>query len=72
MYAYDLFGRRIQNGAKTGILYDGINLISEVSSKFLNSLAIDDQLSLTNATGHTYSYVKDYLEAYGWHCYVNV
>ena len=56
-----MFGRRIQIGAKTGILYDGINLISDSSSRFLNSLGLDDQLSLTNASNQTFSYVKDHL-----------
>jgi RHS repeat-associated protein len=61
VFAYDVFGRRIQNGAKTGILYDGINLISDGQSKFLNSLGLDDQLSLTTGAGQTFSYVKDHL-----------
>jgi RHS repeat-associated protein len=53
-------GRRIQAGTKTGMLYDGINLIAQPNSQFLQGNGLDNPLSIT-ANGSTFSYVQDHL-----------
>ena len=62
-FAYDSFGRRTQNAAGTGFLYDGVNPIQELSgstaiANLLTSPFIDEVLSRTDSSG-TSSFLSD-------------
>ncbi len=64
-FAYDAFGRRISktiNGQSTNFLYDGLDIVGESGTNgevtYLRTLAIDEALSRTDATG-TLAYLAD-------------
>jgi RHS repeat-associated protein len=58
-FSYDAFGRRIQktvNGTTTGFLYDGADIVQELSgttptATIVGGLGIDDALTRTDGTG---------------------
>jgi RHS repeat-associated protein len=60
VFGYDVLGRRIQAGTKTGMLYDGINLLSHNTAQFLQGNGLDTPLKVT-AGGVVSHYLTDSL-----------
>jgi RHS repeat-associated protein len=58
-FAYDAFGRRTQNAAAKSFLYDGANVVQELSSgsvsaNLLTGLGVDETFGRTDSTGARY------------------
>ena len=62
-FAYDPLGRRKQfsDGVSTkDFFYDGLNLLSDGTTSYLNGAGLDEPLQMT-ASSNTYSYLQDHL-----------